>query len=71
MHIHPSTLESLTRSGTEATSSRARKTDIDMPISEEDPGTANAPDAGIIDIHSIHMYIYLYFHHLEVEIDLK
>ncbi|XP_061382096.1 E3 ubiquitin-protein ligase MYCBP2 isoform X5 [Danaus plexippus] len=38
LHIHPSTLETLTRSGTEASTSRARKSDIDVAIREEDAG---------------------------------
>ncbi|CAH0716569.1 unnamed protein product, partial [Brenthis ino] len=46
LHIHQSTLETLTRSGTDASTSRAHKTDIDMPIREEDAGTSSAPDAG-------------------------
>ncbi|XP_037300048.1 E3 ubiquitin-protein ligase MYCBP2-like [Manduca sexta] len=37
LRIHPSTLESLTRSGVEATTSRMRKTDLDAPIREEEP----------------------------------
>ncbi|XP_041987793.1 E3 ubiquitin-protein ligase highwire [Aricia agestis] len=36
LHIHPSTLETLTRSGSEAYSSRMRKTDLDVAIREED-----------------------------------
>ncbi|KAL0852363.1 hypothetical protein ABMA28_000563 [Loxostege sticticalis] len=36
LSIQPSTLESLTRSGEEASASRARKSDIDAPINEED-----------------------------------
>ncbi|XP_069365103.1 E3 ubiquitin-protein ligase MYCBP2 isoform X3 [Maniola hyperantus] len=43
-HIHPSTLETLTRSGMEASTSRARKSDINLPIREED--ASHAPDSG-------------------------
>ncbi|XP_047524361.1 E3 ubiquitin-protein ligase MYCBP2 isoform X3 [Pieris napi] len=36
LRINPSTLETLTRSGTEATASRARRSDINITIREED-----------------------------------
>ncbi|CAH2208551.1 jg26574, partial [Pararge aegeria aegeria] len=43
--IQPSTLETLTRSGTEASTSRARNTDINLPISEEDVASTSASDS--------------------------
>ncbi|XP_063837952.1 E3 ubiquitin-protein ligase highwire-like [Ostrinia nubilalis] len=41
LSMPPATLETLTRSGEEASSSRARKSDIDTPINEEDAGEAS------------------------------
>lgn len=46
LNIHPSTLETLTRSGIEASTSRAHISDIDAPIREEEAGASTAPDPG-------------------------
>lgn len=46
LNIHPSTLETLTRSGIEASTSRAHISDIDAPIREEETGASTAPDTG-------------------------
>uniref|UniRef100_A0A2A4J5F0 Uncharacterized protein n=1 Tax=Heliothis virescens TaxID=7102 RepID=A0A2A4J5F0_HELVI len=47
LRIHPTTLETLTRSGAEASASRLRKVDFDVPIREEDlPGPSTEPGGG-------------------------
>lgn len=47
LKIHPSTLEALTRSGVEASTSRMRKTEIEIAIREEDmQGTSS--DTGLL-----------------------
>ncbi|KAH9644212.1 hypothetical protein HF086_008701 [Spodoptera exigua] len=45
LRIHPTTLETLTRSGIEASTSRMRKVDFDTPIREEEnlPGPSTEP----------------------------
>ncbi|XP_045784545.1 E3 ubiquitin-protein ligase MYCBP2 [Maniola jurtina] len=51
-HIHSSTLETLTRSGIEASTSRARKSDINLPIHEEDASHAadSAPSPSVVNV---------------------
>lgn len=46
LRINPATLESLTRSGTEASASRARKADVDTAIREDEPHSSHT-DPGI------------------------
>ncbi|KAJ2954521.1 hypothetical protein O0L34_g2805 [Tuta absoluta] len=46
LSINPSTLETLTRSGAQASASRARKPDFALPINEEDAQTHNTDAPG-------------------------
>ncbi|XP_052746829.1 E3 ubiquitin-protein ligase highwire isoform X2 [Bicyclus anynana] len=48
LYIHPSTMETLTRSGTEASTSRARKTDINLPIREEDDSASSTSVVNVL-----------------------
>lgn len=50
LRLHPSTLETLTRSGVEASASRARKSEIVDPIREED-GHANINEPGQYSVY--------------------
>lgn len=59
LNIHPSTLETFTRSGIEASTSRVHISDIDAPIREEEAGASTAPDLG-----NYRKYISIFFTNL-------
>ncbi|CAB3259020.1 unnamed protein product [Arctia plantaginis] len=51
LRIHPSTLETLTRSGVEASTSRMRNTHIGMPIREEEAHCSDAgPSSSVVNV---------------------
>ncbi|XP_052752649.1 E3 ubiquitin-protein ligase MYCBP2 isoform X3 [Galleria mellonella] len=53
LRINPSTLETLTRSGVEATTSRSRKSDVDVPIREEDtaqPSSSTGSTPSVVNV---------------------